>query len=219
MAVFASDGFGSGSGDLVGTAPDVGGNWTDGSNSGSPSPIYLSNNIRQEDAATSITYVDTVAPTADYSVQAVITPQAGGCAGVAGVVGRKAAGSGSGNQTCYIADYYDHLSTGSRQWRLYKYVAGAYTGLATYTQNIGTTATTVKLEMIGSAIKLYVNGVERCSATDSSITAAGYAGVMFGAASSPTTNAIYLDDFTTDYTATVASSVLRRRRPSGLYLR
>ena len=192
--IFASDDFNTGTGDLVGTTPDVGGNWTDGSNSGSPSPVYASNRIRQEDAATAMTYVATTPSDPDYSVQVDVIPQSGGSGGVGGVCGRKNAGTGS--VTAYIADYYDHATAGSREWRLYKYVAGTYTSLGSYTQNIGTTSTTLELEMIGDQITLYVGGVARVGpVTDSSITDAGRAAVVLGAASSPSTNAIFLDNF------------------------
>lgn len=191
--IFASDDFNTGSGDLVGTTPDVGGNWTDGSDSGSPSPVYASNRIRQEDAPTSFTYVATTPASADYTVEVDVTPQSGGSGGVAGVCGRKNAATGL--ITAYGADYYDHATAGSRQWRLYKVVAGTTTVLGTYTENIGTTTKRLKLGMVGTSIALYVDGVSRVSVTDSAVTAAGRPGVIFGAAGSPTTNAIFLDNF------------------------
>lgn len=217
MGVFARDDFNaSGSGALVGKAPVVGGTWTDGSVSGSPiSPVVAGNAIRQEDVATQIAYVATTPPSADYYVQALVTPQSGGSGGIGGVVGRKNAATGSTD--CYGADYYDHATAGSRQWRLYKKIASVETSLGTYTENIGTTTKTLKLSMVGSAIKLYVDGVERVSATDSAVTAAGRAGVIFGASASPTTNSVYLDDFVA---GTIAPAVAPSRRcPSGLYTR
>lgn len=63
--------------------------------------------------------------------------------------------------------------------KLYKRVAGTYTVLA----SVDTTWATndiVKLELRGTAIKVYKNGVEILSATDSSITAAGKAGIYWG---------------------------------------
>ncbi len=195
--IFASDNFATGSGDLVGTTPDIGGNWTDGS-AGTATPIYVSAKIRQKAAGdpTNYTYVATDPGTPNYYVQADITPQSGGCDGIGGVCGRKTAGSGSGsNFTCYWADYYDTVATGTRTWRLYKVVSGSYTSLGSYTENIGTTTKTLKLEMNGTAIKVYVDGVQRISVTDSSITANGRAGVVLGAAAAPTTNGIYVDNF------------------------
>lgn len=198
-SVFASDNFNTGSGDLVGTTPDVGGNWTDGSATGSPSPVYSSNKIRQDDAVTAIAYVATTPSSADYYVQADVMPQSGGSGGIAGVVGRKTAGTGDPNLTCYWADYYDHATAGSRTWRLYKFVAATSTSLGSYTENIGTTTKTLKLSMVGTAIKVYVDGVERISVTDSAVTSAGRAGVVVGAASAPTSNAAFLDNFIASY--------------------
>lgn len=194
---WASDTFNTGSDGayIVGNAPVVGGNWTDGSEASSPSPIYSGNRARQKDTATSFTYVATTPSSADYWVQADVTPQSGGSGGVAGVCARKVAGTGAGNLTCYWADYYDHATAGSRQWRLVKYVSGTATVLGTYTENIGTTTKTLRLSCVGTAIKAYVDDVERISATDSSVTAAGRAGMIFGAASSPSTNAVYLDNW------------------------
>lgn len=189
---FASDDFATGSGDLVGTAPDVGGTWTDGSSSGSPSPVYDSNKIRQQDAATAFTYVATDPGDPDYTVEADVIPQSAGSSGVAGVCGRKNAATGS--VTTYAADYYDHATAGSRQWRLYKVVAGVTTVLGTYTENIGTTTKRLKLSMNGTAIKVFVDDVERISVTDSDVTAAGRAGVVVGNASS-NTNGPWLDNF------------------------
>lgn len=196
-AIFASDNFATGSGDVVGTTPDVGGNWTDGS-AGTATPVYASNRIRQKNAGdpTNYTYVATDPGTPNYYVQADITPQSGGCDGIGGVCGRKTAGSGSGaNFTCYWADYYDTVSTGTRTWRLYKVVSGSYTSLGSYTENIGTATKTLKLEMNGTAIKVYVDGVQRISVTDSSITANGRAGVVLGAAAAPASNCVYVDNF------------------------
>ena len=145
---FASDDFNIGSGYLVGKSPVVGGTWTDGSAAGSPSPYYDGNRIRQQDSPTSHTYVATTPSSADYIVQADITPQSGGSGGVAGVIGRKVAGTGNSNQTMYWADYYDHATAGSRTWRLYSFVANTSTSLGSYTENIGTSTKTLKLSMI-----------------------------------------------------------------------
>lgn len=107
--IFASDDFNTGSGDLVGTAPDIGGNWTDYSDSGSPSPVYASNRIRQDDAATAMTCPNTTPSSANYTVEVDVTPQSGGSGGAAGVVARKNAATGA--VTGYIADYYDHATS------------------------------------------------------------------------------------------------------------
>lgn len=221
MGVFASDTFDVGGiGDLVGRSLTVGGTWTDGSPSGSPiSPtVTAGGQIRQQVSPTTHAYASSTAPSADYQVQCDVVPS-GGSGAVGGVFGRKTAGTGAGNQTLYIADYHDHATAGSRQWRLYGYNAGALIGGAlfgTYTENIGTTSTTLRLSMVGTAIKLYVNGVERVAATDSTISAAGVPGVICGAATSPFTSTVFVDNFSA-YTPYFPAQM--RRRPSGLYVR
>lgn len=219
MGIFTSDNFNIGSAYLLGDPATVGGTWTDGSATGTPSPYYDANRIRQQDALTSLTYVDTTPPSADYVVQADVTPQSGGSGGVAGVIGRKAAGTGNANLTCYWCDYYDHATAGSRTWRLYSFVANSGTSLGSYTENIGTTTKTMKLSMIGTSIKLLVDGVERISATDSSVTSAGYAGVVFGAASSPGTNAIFLDNWVASTVSSAVPFSVGARATRGLYIR
>lgn len=66
---------------------------------------------------------------------------------------------------------------------LWKFVSGVYTQLGSYTlPSIAVdTPYRIELSMSGSTIKVYLDGVERISVSDSSITAAGRAGLMVGA--------------------------------------
>lgn len=65
--------------------------------------------------------------------------------------------------------------------RLFKKVSGSYTVLASVSSDLGWVASDVlKLELRGSTIKAYKNGVEALSVSDSAITAAGKAGVIWG---------------------------------------
>jgi len=85
---------------------------------------------------------------------------------------------------------------------LYKYVAASRTQLDTFA-NL-TSGDTVKLEMIGSAIKVYVDDVEVASATDSAITAAGAGGMGMGTIAGGTDgidNGHRFDDFIINETA------------------
>lgn len=215
MAQFAADGFaGSDGSALPAQAMTLGGPWVNGGGS-SASPIYSSNRAREFGTTTGQMYASDTPPSADYTVQVDVITQSGGSDSASGVIGRKASGS---TATFYLADYYDAPTAGSRQWRLYKFVAGTPTSLGSYTQNLGASATaTVKLSMVGSAIKVYVDGVERIAATDSDISSAGFSGVRMGNCASPTTNALFLDNFSAG-TIPVGFSPLRRR-PSGLYVR
>lgn len=109
---------------------------------------------------------------ADYSIQADIkrlaassyTPRMGVC-------GRMAAGA----QTLYWTYHSDTTNT----TKLYKTVAGAQTELGSYANTLTTgVAQTHELRMTGTTIELYIDGVQRVSVTDSSITAAGKAGLI-----------------------------------------
>jgi hypothetical protein len=111
----------------------------------------------------------------------------------AAVIGRASTSS----NTYYRAGYFGP----GTDWELYKVVNGTSTLLGTYDQTLSAGATyTVKLDMQGSTIRLLVNGVERISVTDASITAAGRGGVRLGylgATSVPSnTSGLHLDNLT-----------------------
>lgn len=106
---------------------------------------------------------------ADYDVEAVFRSLSS-YANVAAILGRLDATA----LTCYRAFYsgFDGL------WHLDKFVGGANTSLDTFDGSEAlSTDYTVKLEMRGTTIKVYIDGVEVMSATDSAISAAGHAGV------------------------------------------
>lgn len=65
---------------------------------------------------------------------------------------------------------------------LAKWVAGSYTELGAYTVNHLGTTHKLRLTATGTSIVVAVDGVNRISVTDSSITAAGKAGMTAGAA-------------------------------------
>lgn len=65
----------------------------------------------------------------------------------------------------------------SGAFRLIKVVAGVATVLATWGAATAGVTYRVRISVVGTAIKGYVDGVERLSVTDASITAAGKAGI------------------------------------------
>lgn len=66
--------------------------------------------------------------------------------------------------------------SGTTTCQLYKKVAGTFTALGS-AFNPPAVGSVIKLEMIGSALKFYDDGVEIASATDTDISAAGKAGI------------------------------------------
>jgi hypothetical protein len=133
-------------------------------------------------------------PSADYSVSTDVVIQSGSGPILGGPCGRVS----SSAATFYHAQY--NLSAGA--WRLWKSVSGTFTQLGsdvTQSLTVGQ-AYSLKLEMIGTAIKLYVDGVLKISATDSSIAAAGFPGLRIGqsAGSVLGTTGLQLDNFSAD---------------------
>jgi hypothetical protein len=132
-------------------------------------------------------YISGTPASADYTVQ--VDVRVFSAIGNSGVVGRV----NTGAKTFY--GLYIHAN--NNELVLYKHVGGAVTTLDVFVSagffDAGSTYT-IELEMIGTAIKGYVDGVERCSATDSAITAAGKAGIRCPSISDTTTGK-HLDNF------------------------
>jgi hypothetical protein len=91
--------------------------------------------------------------------------------------------------------YWARHNPSTNNWELIKRVAAANTTLGTFNDTGFTTGVTraIKLEMIGTAIKVYVDGTQRISVTDSAISAAGKGGVLAQGDSSA--GRIRLDNF------------------------
>lgn len=153
-----------------------------------------SGRLRASSTTTPAYYHSGIPASADYSVSAdLYFQQAGSTSGpAAGVLGRC---STSAN-THYYARY-----AGNVGWQLYKVVAGVATILgASVPEAVAAGSTrTIKLEMVGTSIKVYSNGVLKIDETDASITAAGRAGVRYLNTSAPgDTLGIHLDNFSAD---------------------
>lgn len=141
-------------------------------------------------------YASGTPASADYAVEGVIRRVTKtGNAGIAGRVDTSA-------NTMYLV-----IWQGGANWELYKFVSGTGTQLGSGYNDDPADGTdrTVKLEMIGTAIKVYVDGTERISVTDSAITAAGRAGIRTNTAT--TTTGYHIDSLTaTDSSTTVSRS-------------
>lgn len=187
--------------DTAGTAlashtPEQGGAWTKWF--GSAAVISDANRLRGGGGA--LHYIGTPAG-ADYSVQAdFVTKTDVGLAEIGLVARFVTTGSGNG--------YNVQWSTGGTDaFYLFKLIAGVYTQIGTYAFPYpgNDATTTVKLECIGDAIKVYINGTERISVTNSEVTAAGQPGIRTQQTSTDST-ATHLDNFSaTDYVAAASA--------------
>lgn len=175
MAAFLSDTMTEGSNTTLGThTPETGGSWAQHPNFTTNTLIVgggLGYCYGSSSAGTSIYYNNATPPNADYYVEATVrTNAAGTVTDLMGVCGRVATGA----STMYMLFYNDNID----EWKLEKLVAGASTAIGTYVSALAAaTSATIKLEMIGTSIKVYLNGVERISVTDSSISDAGFVGI------------------------------------------
>jgi hypothetical protein len=189
MPTFTSDTFGGTAGtDLAGQSATAG-TWVEAVSTGD---IVISTAGRARIGTTgfaSFYYVNQAPGTADYDVQAVVR-RMGTQARPLGPGGRMASDGASG----YAVVYNDV----SDQWELHRITStSAYSVLGTWANapSVGSD-TTIKLEMRGSAIKVFVDTVERISATDANVTANGFAGLYgYANASGSDSNGSHVDDF------------------------
>ena len=197
MANIASDTFTGTSGTEL-HAYDA--NWTEHTSYSSGNLILSdANAVRRDTTNTSLYYHSATPPSADYSVSAdLFAKGANGDDSNTGVCGRV---STSAN-TFYMARFA-FISAGTWGWQLYKFVGGTPTQLgSSSTDTLADESTTnIKLEMNGTAIKLYKagSGTATISATDSAITAAGKAGIRFAGVTAETnTTGMHITSWTAD---------------------
>lgn len=118
-----------------------------------------------------LVFASAVPSTADYTVEATVRI-------LSTVTSPTNLNLGLAGRMSTSADTYYMLYYQAGETVLAKRVAGVTTSLDAWISTLSTaTNYTFALEMIGTAIKGYVNGVERVSATDSAITAAGCGGL------------------------------------------
>lgn len=188
-----SDAFaGTGGTVLSAHTPDSGGTWTLHPSYSGTAVLDAANRLRQATTAASCYYANVPPTSENYDVTANVNRLSNAAfPSTAGVVGRL----DTSTDTCYTA----RQEIQGSNWALYKRVAGTETSLGTSSVPSITTGTpnTMTLRMVGSSIKVLVDGVVRISATDSSITNTGRAGVRFtSVTASPTdTTLIHLEDF------------------------
>lgn len=129
------------------------------------------NRVRSDDAATHLAYYASGVPaSADYDVSGVIHQFS--ITGYMGVAGRMGTSEPDATKyTCELGDGNLYLQVHDS--------GGTPTTLGTYAASTSNgNDYTVKLEMRGTAIKCYLDGVQRISVTDSTIVTAGRAGIF-----------------------------------------
>lgn len=157
---------------------------------GSAREAYLYNNAVRPTTTTSPYYYYTTAPSgADYSVSF----DAKKITGTANYVANSIARVSLAAVTFYRCSiYYDT----SGRIQIHKFVSGTATALTSIVGFTETGTDTVKFDLSGSDLTASVNGAYVTSASDSSITAAGYCGIGFYSAATPgTTVGVHTDNF------------------------
>lgn len=194
MAQFASDSFAGTEGQELAA---YSGSWA--KVTGLTGAFEIVSGLIRASSTTSPCYYHSGSPaSADYSVSADIYKPSTS-ADVIGVTARTSTGA----NTMYRASINQNADAVNSQLQLFKFVAGVTTQLGSNTNVTHGTSTTknIKLECVGSAIKVYWDGSGSASisVTDTAISAAGKAGVRAFSASSPTdTNVPQLDNFSAD---------------------
>lgn len=145
---------------------NLGANWTEVTNDFQIKDGRLCNLTASSDT-TLLAVVGVHSPNSpDYSIQGDVSIVSGGNEASVGLVGRYA-------DTTHF--YMARVNVQSTNLELYLF-NGSATLLGSYAMSaVKDTVYTLKLELIGSAIKAYLNGVERISVTNAVLTAAGKA--------------------------------------------
>jgi hypothetical protein len=188
--------------DLSSRAGELGASWTNwGAPYGVTTTLVLSNEARVRKNGTGFNYYRASATpaSANYAVETDVYVKSLVAGDRAGVVGRFDP-AGGGLEDWYEASY----DTTAGQWTLRKAVNQALANLTTGGTPASQTlspnqAYRLRLEIIGTSIKLYVDGVLKVSGTDASNTLAGKGGAFSGnsgvASTVANTTGLHLDNF------------------------
>lgn len=142
----------------------------------------------ENSAGTRIYYHSTVPPSADMDVSADFVCVTDDDSSIPGLAARISAAE----STLYFARYV----TNGNLWQLYRQVSGTGTQLGSSVSQALTPDSSYRttLSVIGSRIRLIVDGVIIIQATDTNITAAGFAGLRFQGASTASTG-VHIDNW------------------------
>lgn len=155
-------------------ATDSGHTWTYGT--GSATNASIQNNTAVDTVFSSPWLYSSYVPTTpDYDVEVVVTVDVA-TASAGGPIGRY--------DTSINRGYEAYWSGGAGAW-----VLSDFTGtLASFAGDIPTTPKTVRLVMVGNLIKVFIDGVQRISVTNSTYTAAGRPGIALNGGSAARTH-------------------------------
>jgi hypothetical protein len=164
---------------------ETGASWIALPGSESADEVVTDANRLRRDGGYTVYTASGAAADANYAVQADVYVRSTVAGDMTGVIGRVATDNPNGTF------YYARYQQSDTAWHLLRYANGVSTDLATSTSGALTVGQTyrLRLDMIGSAIKLYVNEVVRASATDGAIVAAGRGGILDGDWKTGTTGA------------------------------
>lgn len=170
MTIFAADTFaGTAASDLGGQSASDGGSWTARDGTGAISGNGAGGVGSASSGGRFGYYHSGSPPSADYAVSAVISVTSAGKSSIA-VAARMNTGA--------TEQYFAAWDGGGGVWYIAKRVGGTdttpWTGAA---GTVPTTPVTAKLEVSGTDISLYLNGSLAQTISDSSISAAGKAGI------------------------------------------
>ncbi len=170
-APFAADAFTDVDGTLLSVhSPTGGGSWTEIISGGNSIQIYSGVGVTAGGPSTLGYYVHSATPpSANYDVEMLVAPIGTIGEQYVGVLGRIV-----DNANLYRF-FYNPIAG---EWQLDCVVANAIATSSTYTQVLTTTSYALKMSLNGSSLKGYVDGVERCSLTDTTYTTAGSVGLL-----------------------------------------
>lgn len=175
MATFVSDTFTASNGtNVTSRSGEIGATWS----SGSPAGTFLIQNNRAYATGVGNIYASGTPATAEYTVECDY--YIASATGSGGPAGRIVPGANT-----YYYVYYD---SAAGHWLLVRIVSGSITTLSQWVSPVTLGQTyNVKLQLLDATKKVFIDGVERISHTDNTITGAGRAGMRSGSANSSTT--------------------------------
>lgn len=174
---------------LTAHTPDTGTGWTEEERTGTAIQQIDSNAASPSANEASVRHIYSAQPdpgTPDYDVEFTIVAM-----------------SGADDPFFLVArfadanNYYSAGAYNDGTFKIFKKVSGTVTELDSFSGSFAN-GDTFKFELRGTALKLYKNGSEQCSATDSDLTSAGKAGFGAGnawAANDDVGSAASVDDF------------------------